>query len=112
MAAHAAVLRSDNSVFIHLHPSGTVSMAAQETFALRKATDTVPGMIAGRMQASESANPGAMANMPGMSMTMAPTSDTVSFPYAFPKPGTYRVWVQVKRNGKILTGAFDATVKS
>jgi hypothetical protein len=113
MAAHAAVLRSDDSVFIHLHPSGTVSMAAQETFALRKATDTVPGMIASRMHASESAGSGASAmaaSMPGMSM--APTSDTVSFPYAFPKPGTYRIWVQVKRGGKILTGAFDAVVRS
>jgi hypothetical protein len=34
----------------------------------------------------------------------------VTFPYAFPKAGHYRVWLQVKREGKILTGVFDANV--
>jgi len=28
----------------------------------------------------------------------------------FPKPGTYRIFVQIKRRGKIETGAFDAKV--
>ena len=34
----------------------------------------------------------------------------VNFPYAFPKAGNYRIWLQIKRNGKILTGVFDANV--
>ncbi len=41
----------------------------------------------------------------------AVASDAVAFPYAFPKPGLYRIWVQVKRDGRILTGVFDADVR-
>ena len=37
-------------------------------------------------------------------------SDTVAFPYAFPEAGTYRVWVQVKRQGRVLTGVFNTRV--
>jgi hypothetical protein len=35
----------------------------------------------------------------------------VGFPYRFPGPGRYRVFVQVKRNGKIETASFDADVQ-
>jgi hypothetical protein len=36
---------------------------------------------------------------------------TVSFPYGLPSPGDYRIFVQVKRAGRILTGVFDGTVE-
>ncbi len=36
---------------------------------------------------------------------------TVSFPYGFPEPGDYKIFVQVKRGGRIETGAFDAHVQ-
>src|SRR6185437_9690244 len=40
MAAHAVVMRDDGSVFIHLHPMGTISSATQAVFALRDRGDT------------------------------------------------------------------------
>ena len=33
------------------------------------------------------------------------------FPYMFPKPGKYRMWVQVKVTGEIVTKVFDFDVR-
>ena len=35
---------------------------------------------------------------------------TITFPYGLPGPGDYRIFVQVKRQERIETGAFDAHV--
>jgi hypothetical protein len=95
MAAHAVIARTDGSVFVHLHPTGTISMAAQQVFASRDRGDTTP---AGRLRlASDS--------VPMISMT-----GDFSFPYLFPQRGTYRLWVQVRRNGRVLTGSYDLTL--
>ena len=102
MAAHAVVMRDDRSVFIHLHPSGTVPMAAKRSFDLRTPSDTIAGTLSRRVTATDSAESGGHA---GMAM-----NNVVSFPYAFPSAGKYRVWVQVKRAGRVITGAFDAEV--
>jgi hypothetical protein len=102
MAGHAVVARDDGSVYVHLHPSGTVPMAAQMTFEMRQPGDTIRGKLGERISAAEHAM---------MSAPLAATSE-VAFPYAFPKAGNYRVWVQVRKAGRILTGAFDAPVVS
>jgi hypothetical protein len=93
MASHAMITRDDGSVFVHLHPMGTIAMAAQSLFDRRQGIDT------------------SRATPSTMSMRDTALPDTVSFPYAFPKPGHYRLWVQVRRSGKVLTGTFDATVR-
>jgi hypothetical protein len=101
MMSHAAVTRDDGSVFVHLHPSGSVSMTAQQVFAQREAGDTTraaDGRLVIRAPRDHAMHGG---GEPGV----------VSFPYEFPRPGKYRVWVQVKRNGQVLTGAFDAHVR-
>jgi hypothetical protein len=90
MLGHAAFVAHDRSVFAHVHPSGSVPMAA--------------------LSLTAEANPHA-----GHMMHMAPMGaipPTVSFPYGFPKPGDYRIIVQVKRSGQVETGIFDTRVEN
>ena len=100
MAGHAVVTRDDGSVFIHLHPMGTVTVAAQQAFTLRDRGDMTH---AGGLRFTDSATT-------SISPHAGHGAADVSFPYEFPKPGRYRIWVQVKRGGRVLTGAFDAAV--
>jgi hypothetical protein len=107
MQGHAVIVRDnrrdnhekEGEVFVHLHPMGTVSMAAQEAFARKGREEGVASLPA-------------MAPMTGMA-GMSPTGDAagvVSFPYEFPQPGRYRLWVQVRSGGKVQTGVFDVEV--
>lgn len=98
MNAHAVIVRTNGSVFVHLHPMGTVSPAAQEAFALRDAGDTT---ATGRLRPSQNEMP---------SEAMPPLSSEFSIPYEFPRAGTYRIWVQVRRASRVLTGVFVLTV--
>jgi hypothetical protein len=106
MAIHAEILRSDCKVFAHVHPAGSVSMAALEL-----AESGLPGTGASVSGPSESGSP--EVSMAGMAMPAPsePIGPEVSFPYAFPEPGIYRVFAQVRRNGKVQTGIFDAHVE-
>jgi len=87
MPGHAAFVRDDFQVFAHVHPSGSAPMAAM-------------------MMTRDSSG---MHNMQAMQMDAPPAE--VSFPYGFPQAGRYRIFVQVKRGGKVETGIFDARVE-
>jgi hypothetical protein len=97
MAGHAAFVKTDGSVFAHIHPSGTVSMAA----LMMANPQTGPS--------SDAAMKG-MPGMNGMDMSSASLPNTVSFPYGFPSAGEYRIFVQMKHGDVIETGTFDAEV--
>lgn len=105
MRGHGVVARLDGSVYVHLHPMGTITMAAQEAFTVRDRGDTMPN---GQLMLGDSHR--SHANEVASGFTPEYAAATVEFPYAFPKPGSYRLFVQVKRNGRILTGAFAVNV--
>jgi hypothetical protein len=102
MLSHAAVVRDDRAdpkggrVFIHLHPEGTVSMAALQFFEQQQGKN-------------EGGMPG-MSGMPMGAMHHPAPGDGVSFPWSFPKPGRYHLWVQVKTGGRVRTGVFGVDV--
>ena len=96
MPGHAEFVRDDFQVFAHVHPSGSAPMAA-----LSIAQSQVNG---GNVSDTQG-----MAGMRAMHSSGLPAE--VSFPYGFPQPGKYRIFVQVKRAGKVETGIFDARVE-
>jgi hypothetical protein len=100
MLGHAAVVRIDGGVFAHLHPTGSVPMPA---------LDLVSEPIAGG-HAGHSSHGAAAAALPGGTRPGSGLPGWVSFPYGFPGPGRYRIFVQVKRAGQVHTGAFDVQV--
>lgn len=110
MAGHAIVARSDGAVFVHLHPNGTIPRAAQLVYELRQPGDTVRGRLGHRITEHASRQHELRPGETSRGNVEDGRNGTVSFPYAFPKPGRYRIWVQVKSGGRILTGAFEAEV--
>lgn len=102
MAGHAEFVRWDLSVFAHVHPDGSVPMAA-----VRLADATLPA----RLETGSASRPVAAPEMNMAGMAMGPMLPEVAFPYGFPRAGMYRIFVQVKDNGRVETGVFDAEVK-
>jgi hypothetical protein len=89
MPGHAAFVRDDRSVFAHVHPSGSVPMAA-----VALAAEGADAHAGHRMEMSSEGLPA-----------------EVAFPYGFPKPGRYRIFVQLKRGGYVETAIFDVRVE-
>jgi hypothetical protein len=124
MLGHAAFVKDDGSVFAHVHPSGTASMAAlmmaeaqnhpsdlkkdgiaampemdgmdsDDEVVRSEKTRSIPAAAAHSQASTE--NPGS-SGLPNQ----------VGFPYGFPTAGAYRIFVQMKHGQTIETGAFDA----
>ena len=87
MAGHAVIVRTDCAVFAHVHPAGSIPMAALDM--AQKGAGIQPGS--------------------GHQHDVSLPSE-VGFPYGFPQPGDYRIFVQIKRAGKVETGVFDTHV--
>jgi len=103
MMSHAAILRDDGAIFAHLHPTGNFSMAAQSFFAAkitREAAKDSGSSDSGEMDHSKMHH----------GSTGGPGASTIVLPYEFPLPGNYRIWVQIKTEGQVLTGTFATTV--
>jgi hypothetical protein len=88
MAGHLVILRRDLSVFAHVHPAGSIPMAA--LMLLQKAPLSGGDSMAG--------------------MQHEAITNEITFPYGFPQPGDYRLFLQVKRAGQVQTAVFDARV--
>jgi hypothetical protein len=88
MAGHLVIVRRDLSVFAHVHPAGSVPMAAVALLENQKSPsgDSMPGMHHG------------------------PVSSEITFPYGFPQPGDYRLFLQVKPGGQVKTAVFELNV--
>jgi hypothetical protein len=130
MAGHAAIVRQDGSVYIHLHPVGTFAMAAEKVFQNRLVDTTKIIKISTKSQSfrdsidryvrsvkAMTAAEREVFLMKEMGMKMPKNahgdmahSNRITFPYTFPKTGQYRIFVQIKRNGQVLTAVFDAKV--
>jgi hypothetical protein len=123
MMGHAAIVKTDASVYIHLHPTGTVSSTSVGVMQKRIGENSPEPFIAnpkvfkdsidkvlGKIQTMPEAQRDQFL-MPNMNHNAKEHhGGSVKFPYVFPTPGSYRIWLQIKRNGKILTGVFDANV--
>lgn len=96
MLGHAAFVKTDGTVFAHIHPTGTVAMAA---FMMANPQAEMGGGATG------------MTKMPGMDMSNSTIPNAVSFPYGFPTSGQYRIFVQMKHGNAVETGVFDADVR-
>jgi len=100
MLGRAAFVKTDGTVFAHIHPTGTMAMAA---FMMANPKAEMAGTGNGAVKE--------MTNMPGMDMGSGALPNTASFPYGFPSAGQYRIFVQMKHGSTVETGVFDAEVQ-
>jgi len=104
MGGHAALLKNDRSVFVHLHPVGTISMASQEMFQ--------ENYTQGVLDQEDICFFGFADDSTGnyFNSNTSPNGE-VNFPaIKLGTPGNYAIWVQVKSAGEVITQKFDFEV--
>ena len=95
MGGHGAILKEDNSVFIHIHPIGTISMASQELYNQNDEIENSGICYFGSPDDSLKTyfeNKKSIVNFP---------------PLILDKPGDYIMWIQAKSEEEIITQKFD-----
>jgi hypothetical protein len=91
MGGHAAFVKTDGTVFAHTHPEGSAPMQAM--MLANGGMDVATAVPAQSSPATEQIPP------------------VVEFPYGFPSPGRYRIFIQMKHADTVETGVFDADVR-
>ena len=99
MAAHAALLKADKSIFAHLHPTGTINMTSRKIFE-EKINDR------------SKKNKIDLANHKNAHISYYYSKKgEVNFPpLRLINEGDYWIWIQIKNNGQVLTEKFKFKV--
>ena len=111
MLGHLMMRSHDGHLFTHLHPSGSFSMASQQLFDLRAEGKAPPEVNVGGLEP--------FCRIPGVEESLetwlaqksAGADQSIGFPWKFMEHGLYRIWVQVKIDGRVRTGVFDIQVR-
>ena len=100
MGGHGAILKNDHSIFIHIHPIGTISMASQELYNQNDEIESSGICYFGSPDDS-------------LKIYLEDEKSILNFPpINLEQPGDYIMWIQAKSMGEIITHKFDFTVLS
>tara|TARA_Y100001970_G_C14221341_1_gene852881 strand:+ start:1220 stop:2701 length:1482 start_codon:yes stop_codon:yes gene_type:complete len=95
MGGHGAILKNDHSIFIHIHPIGTISMASQELYNKNYEIESSGICYFGD-------------TVDSITSYFEDQNSFVTFPpINLDKLGEYTMWIQAKSGGEIITQQFD-----
>ena len=115
MAGHAAFVKTDGKVFAHTHPDGSAAMPAMMLANADMDSEMAGAAMSGTALGADANSPantgrgGVDAQHPAQAPK--PLAPFVDFPYGFPSPGRYRIFIQMKHGDTVETGVFDTEVK-
>lgn len=110
MLGHVFVRSDDGHLFTHLHPSGSFSMVSQQLFDLR-AQGKAPTAVDYRSLDPTCEIPPVEESIEyWLGQKPAGEDHSISFPWQFVDPGSYRLWFQFRAQGGVQTAVFDAEV--